>query len=208
MNGLIKKLRRSQRFLAGFTLLEVLVVVLIIAVLAAIAAPGWNALMNRQRVNVVNEQAVQLIRQAQNDARRTHTPRLIVFDPNATVPRAAIVPLQRDFNGNVLNPIVDLTTINAWTTLGNNEVKDGALEFSTTPADGQLVFNGNGFVDRLTTNAIGNDPSISRTPESATSRVFVFKVRQRNTTAQTNRCVIVRTILGATDTDQGTRCEI
>lgn len=204
MKKWIRKLRRSQRFFAGFTLLEVLVVMLIIAVLAAIAAPGWNALMNRQRVNTVNEQAVQLIRQAQNEARRTHTPKLLVFDPTATVPRAAIVSLQRSVDGGVVNN-VNTANINTWTTLGNGEVKAGALEFSTTPANGQLVFNGSGFVDQITINSV--DPNILRNPETATSRVFVFKVRQRNTTAQTNRCAIVRTVLGATDTDAGTRCE-
>ncbi|MBE9126700.1 MULTISPECIES: pilus assembly FimT family protein [unclassified Coleofasciculus] len=56
---------------AGFTLIELIVVVLIIAVLSAIAAPGWLAFVNRQRVAKVNDAVYSAIQEAQREAKRT-----------------------------------------------------------------------------------------------------------------------------------------
>jgi prepilin-type N-terminal cleavage/methylation domain-containing protein len=55
---------------SGFSLMELLVVIIMISVLAAIAAPSWLALMNRQRVGAAKDQALQAMREAQAQAKR------------------------------------------------------------------------------------------------------------------------------------------
>lgn len=56
----------------GFTLLELLVVVVMLSTLFAIAAPGWAAFVNGQRLNVAQDQAYQAIRDAQSSAKQHH----------------------------------------------------------------------------------------------------------------------------------------
>ncbi|NEP29368.1 prepilin-type N-terminal cleavage/methylation domain-containing protein, partial [Moorena sp. SIO3I6] len=55
---------------AGFTLLELIVVILLVGILSAIAAPSWLAFVNRQRVNKVNERVLSAIQEAQREAKK------------------------------------------------------------------------------------------------------------------------------------------
>ena len=65
----MKPVLSSKRTLsAGFTLIEVLAVVVIVAVLSAIAAPSWLQYMNNQRIGAVNNDLSQSIKRAQQDA--------------------------------------------------------------------------------------------------------------------------------------------
>ena len=53
----------------GFTLIEIMVVLVIIGVLAAIASPVWSSLLNKQRLNAARNEAFQAIRTAQHHAK-------------------------------------------------------------------------------------------------------------------------------------------
>ncbi|NJL20519.1 MAG: prepilin-type N-terminal cleavage/methylation domain-containing protein [Leptolyngbyaceae cyanobacterium SM1_3_5] len=64
-----KKLLRSSA--AGFTLIELIAVMVMIGVLFSIAAPGWLAFANRQRVNSVRDELLQEIRRTQTLAAQT-----------------------------------------------------------------------------------------------------------------------------------------
>lgn len=57
---------------SGFTLIELLVVVLMTGILASIAAPGWLAFINRQRVKTVQNEMREVLQSAQSDARRNN----------------------------------------------------------------------------------------------------------------------------------------
>ncbi len=52
----------------GFTLLELMIVVAIVGVLMAIAAPGWNSFKNRQALNAAQQEVLGAMRESQKKA--------------------------------------------------------------------------------------------------------------------------------------------
>ncbi len=137
----------------GFTLLEMMVVMLLLTALAAIAAPAWLAFLSRQELQVGHEQAAQAIRQAQINARQH---RLIwqfsVREVNQQV-QWAIHPAHR-------TPIAD-----EWQSLSRGIRLDAETSLTLSRGTYQVQFNAaghvNGALGRLTLFS-QTDPRLKR----------------------------------------------
>ncbi len=75
---MVKKLKSDRkrgrsRTNLGFTLIEILVVMLMVGILVAIAALSWAAFVNNQRLNSAQSRAFSTIRLAQSYAKRDQT---------------------------------------------------------------------------------------------------------------------------------------
>ncbi|GAP96388.1 type II secretory pathway, pseudopilin PulG [Leptolyngbya sp. NIES-2104] len=158
-------------------------VVILIGVLFAIAAPSWVAFLNQQRVGSARSQVSQAIRSAQSEAKRTKSSRAIVFDNNSNRPRYAIVPAPD--SPSPTTPI-DISRITNWQSLGDGNIQRGTIRLSVDQGSDAarpplLVFDAYGSV------VLTALPS--RLPYTITI----------GATSSTNprRCVAVATILGA-----------
>ncbi|MGF1536835.1 MAG: Tfp pilus assembly protein FimT/FimU [Elainellaceae cyanobacterium] len=166
---------------AGFTLFEVLVVVIIASVLAAIAAPSWGAFLNRQKAKRASDHIRQAIQFTQAEARRLRSDRTLVVD---TATNELIFPLRDTANAaERVAKAVPLTegdfgadTFALTVTDVNSAPLDNANEF-------QLTFSANGGID---VNQNPPDTPVFLTASPNNSNAY--------------RCIIVRSLLGSLNT--------
>ena len=174
----------------GFTIIELLIIVLMLGIFASIAAPSWLAFINRQRVRTVNDRVLQTLRTAQSEAKRSKRDIIITFDTTVDPPTATI-----DTNPQTINAITGLPNppLRTETLNGEGEIKPGtiALTFnkpdSTNPKTSSLVFDYQG------------NPSTTQ---------FVVTVAPANSppNSSAKQCARVETLIGGMRTAEGTEC--
>jgi prepilin-type N-terminal cleavage/methylation domain-containing protein len=166
----------SKKGDGGFTLLEVLIIVLILGIFASIAAPSWLAFINRQRVRTVNDRVFQSLRLAQSEAKRTKRDITITFSAPSVDPPTV-----------TFNP--PLATGGSTQTLdGGGEIKPGTIK---------LVFN----APSITFDYLGNVNPLPPDPVDPNVRRFVATVSTVKGAAK--QCAIVETIIGGMRTAEG-----
>lgn len=158
---------------SGMTILEAIVVVAILGILSAIAAPSWVAFANRQRANRATDQVLQAIRTTQSDAKRTRRTRTVEFNPNADVP--------------------EISASGVTSALGEGDLKPGTVAL--------LVKDGGD--NDLTEMSFESSGGLGAVNLPVTITVAV----PANVDNPAKRCVIVRSLLGATQKGTGAECE-
>lgn len=82
----------SKQYDSGFTLIEVVVVVLMIAILAAIAAPSWFGFVQQRRVGTINDAIFRALQEAQSQAKKTKQDYSVSFRMKDGTPQIASYP--------------------------------------------------------------------------------------------------------------------
>jgi prepilin-type N-terminal cleavage/methylation domain-containing protein len=185
--------RVNDRDDRGFTLTEVLVVIIIAGVLAGIAAPSWLSFVDRQRMTTIRSELVLKVKEAQAKAIRTKTLQSVVIDnpnPGTTRPTVSVVQSSLDTTGNVVVGSGDL----AKKTLGGESNSAFVLEVlpGTAASTKPLTFNYSGTVAEPKT-ALGS----LVTSANNTTALLMYRVKPRVSSTSMSACLIVDTLIGA-----------
>jgi type II secretory pathway pseudopilin PulG len=182
----LSKRSPSQRE-GGFTIMELLIIIIIVGVLAAIAAPSWLTFINRQRINAVRGEVYQTLQTAQSDAKKNKLSRTVEFSKSANgLPQVKINggPAQLLGQGQIKKGQITVFNTYTRTTTGTRT--------TTTTTNLPITFDYQG---NITTSSYPNNGPSASPPYIVTL-----------SGAGGKRCVIVQTLLGGMRTANDKDC--
>jgi prepilin-type N-terminal cleavage/methylation domain-containing protein len=168
-------LRTGKSSQTGFTFLETLVVIVIVGILASIGAASWLALLSNRHLNAAQDRTLQIIRQAQFDAKLRRASQIASFRNVNGIAYWAVHP-------DTLNP-----NLAVWHAL---EPKVQIDEIASTLRSPNKVY-------QVEFNYKGN-------VNGQLGKLTISKPNASQTNSRLKRCVIVSTLLGQLRTGQET----
>ena len=213
----LKQLAYPKKSETGFTLVEVLVVVIIIGIIATIAGPSWLTFTNQRRVTAANDVVLRALQEAQSKAKKEKVSYSVSFktDPNK-VPELAIYRTTIQ-NSDGTTSVVDPTAsgFNGWRSLGKDlAFKPGQVILGTnlkgenqTDVGTQFTYTASA-TSKITFDYMGALPNASIPPNKALIILVAAPVGNSNDPIpSTRRCVKIKTLLGAIQPGKTTECD-
>ncbi len=187
----------------GFTLLEVLVVVLMVGILSTIAAPGWLSFVNGQRLNKANDEILAALQEAQREAKRTKLSYSVSLRTNSNIPEIAVYSGSTPTNWRNLGEEVGVQAgqVLLGTNLSSTNTAGASVTFNSTTTQ-TITFD---YMGTLPNADFGTPPSGST--QTPGLRVVVATPSGSSTSpSNSKRCVIIETLLGGMRTAKDTQC--
>jgi len=183
---------------AGFSLIELVIVIFMIGILSAIAAPSWLAFVNRQRVNKVNDAILAALQDTQRQAKNKKLSYSISFQKNTTSQNLEVAIYNTNAGISTWKPLgADVGVSSDKFLLGTNlssENTAGSSVSYTLSTSTKITFD---YIGTLPNASFGTATAPST--ETPGLKIVVAVPSSANSTlaSSVKRCVIVKTLLGS-----------
>jgi prepilin-type N-terminal cleavage/methylation domain-containing protein len=217
LNVLIPKSQTSSPDVdknAGFSLIELVAVILMIGILAAMALPAWLSFVNRQNLNKANDVILSAIQEAQREAKRQKVSYSVSFRTDNNIAQISIHPGATPTTWRNLGQDVGIKAeqVTLFTNLTATNKTTSSTSISYLTSTNTITFDYMGALDfgsqiktnvsSVQTNNIGaKGLIIGVAPPRYDATTVVNDVKSK-------RCVVIKTLLGSTQTKKDDDCKV